>query len=1074
MSARSARPVATTTSQPKTLSARAGTTQKVISTGTKVSTASQNTLVDKSCQEKYNGCMDAFCMLENSNGGRCTCSDKVIDLNKALADIERVDELSYRMATIGIEQLEMGADAEAAIAMAQNVAEKIKNPQSTQQQGRSLDFSAFETPVDFTEDIFKSSSSDPNSLDDKTGNELYNAVSNMCKQQIPECSASIKTIELLYSQQIKSDCLAYENTIKKKRNESNEKLLAAERALQETALEQHQTANKYDLSKCTIKFRECMQTTAGCGEDFSGCATVVATDNTGARNNMLGKTKKYKIQGAVSAVEIAAATYDTLFAKKPLCESVTKQCVAVADQVWDTFIRESANQIKSAEIIAEDNARQNCISDISACFQKACRDNMDPNDPDGSYDMCLTRPETMFNVCRIPLNACGIDATKKSTAEKSEIWNHIAASLASQRVDACTTQIKQCLQSDDRCGSDYSQCVGLDLDTIVKMCPLEKVVACNSSEYGDNPKEIEDYIYSVATGVFNNIDNSLQRTCQNAALTRMMEICGDTTTCYFADKNNTLGIGSLQTAQDNKNNYVISGIIDFNKFTLSKKAEPTFEDYQKGNVYTANYTPLTNDRIKNVINDFNQELNRKISLLTQDPTINMCITGRDVSQIVRGRTRTERTAARYPEMLNSYIDVIYDSLLATARQNYLVAYAQEMSEANSASREYRNMLMCYGLADLTTAMIDKEFKPNTSSKYGIIEQGSDYIKLSGVSNDDILKLQQAGANDTTTHYDSNGLVIATEDISAVYEPGSQVCRLTSRLYACKGYEAIYEGHSKSTSVGLTGGVELSGNASAAGVANAGGSIGASGGVSFGTSSSSTTHSGTFCNSFAEPLISEQIISFKSGEAIFGNIDRGNMESTYYNSSQTNTYTDNSWGVDASLSLSFDQSTHETNYGVEEGEIQYSNSMEETECYNKGDDYRWTGSECKKLTDAEKKQKRLKKSDCTGNTPILDRKTNKCRAITADDCKKNEVFEGGKCVDKAQRKQDCDKTTQKWDPAKKQCVALTDKDCDQKNEVFRNNKCEKLTKEDKNKKTECEKKNKQGYTWTNGVCVPPKN
>ena len=40
----------------------------------------------------------------------------------------------------------------------------------------------------------------------------------------------------------------------------------------------------------------------------------------------------------------------------------------------DTFLREVAPQVKSAELIAEDNARQNCVDNISTCFQQACRE----------------------------------------------------------------------------------------------------------------------------------------------------------------------------------------------------------------------------------------------------------------------------------------------------------------------------------------------------------------------------------------------------------------------------------------------------------------------------------------------------------------------------------------------------------------------------------------------------------------------------------------------------------------------------------------------------------------------------
>ena len=996
VSARSATPVTTTNkATTPTVSARAGTTQKIINSGTNVSSAAKNTTINKSCQEKYNGCMDAFCMLENSNGGRCQCSDKVKDLNDALAEIERIDEQSYRMATLGIEQLEMGADADAAIAMAQSVTDKITNPQKS--TGRTLDLSAFDEPVNFNENIFKSS--DPNSLDDKIGNELYTAVSNLCKQQIPECESSMQTIQLLYAQQIKSDCLAYENTIKKKRSQSNEKLLSAERALRETALEQHQSANKYDLSKCTIKFKECMQTTGGCGEDFSGCAVVIATDNTSARNKNSGKTKTYKIQGAVSAVEIAASTYDTLVAKKPLCESVTKQCTAVADQVWDTFLREVAPQIKSAEIIAEDNARQNCISDISACFQKACRDNIDPNDPDGSYDMCLTRPETMFNVCRIPLNACGIDASKKSTAEKSPVWQHVKAVLSAMRVDACTTQVKQCLQSDDRCGSDYSNCIGLDQEAVMGLCPLEKVVACNSSEYGDSKEKIQEYIYNIAQGVFLSIDNSLLQTCQNAVTAKMMEICGDTATCFLADSNTTLGTGSLQTTQDTDNNYVISGTIDFNGFKLTKASDQSATAYDEGKVYQISYqapdnsihgTPITKDisalakkRVDNVRADFQNELNRKLSLLINDPQVNMCITGRDISQIVKGRARTERTAARFPNILTPYVDTIYDSLLTTAKENYARAYAYEVSQANSMSQEYRNMLMCYGMTDLSTNQNGRRaYNEAIETRYGIIGQGPEYIKLSGVSNNDIMQLQASGANDTRIHYDNSNpnaqIMIATEDINAVYEPGPQVCRITSRLYACTGYEAIYEGHSKSTNVGLNGGANFS-------------KVGVNGGIDVGTSSSSTTHSGTFCNSFAEPLISEQIISFQSGEAIFGNITRSNMQSNYHNSSSVNTVNDNSWSfaLDANLALdtgsttnvkgnvdNIDMSTDNKKYVNQRG-VQVAGDDDELNVGTESKSTPGTGSENKSRREQRQAELEQAKTECDNKGSSYEWRNNKC-------------------------------------------------------------------------------------------------
>ena len=218
-------------------------------------------------------------------------------------------------------------------------------------------------------------------VEGKEGDALYSASHDICAAQIPECEAEMDMLQLMYSQQIRSDCTAYENSLKQQRNASAQKLYTAEQALRSAALEQYQNANKYDLGQCVIEFKTCMIETGECGDDFSGCASIAAFDETNTRGAG-DRAKTYKIQGSATSIEIKASTYDILLSKKPLCEGITRQCQNVASQVWDTFLREVAPQVKSAELIAEDNARQNCIGNISSCFQQACKDTMDPNDPD--------------------------------------------------------------------------------------------------------------------------------------------------------------------------------------------------------------------------------------------------------------------------------------------------------------------------------------------------------------------------------------------------------------------------------------------------------------------------------------------------------------------------------------------------------------------------------------------------------------------------------------------------------------------------------------------------------------------
>ena len=441
---------ATTTGARSGVSARAATTQKVIGTGTKVASAAENIVVSEECRQKYMGCMDSFCMLDNDSGGRCICSDRNAELDAVLAEIEKLDQQSYQMATVGVERIEMGDAAEAAIANANAVAQSIL-AQEEEEEKRTLNLSLWENPsylFDATDDIFAESDM-MNPIEGKEGDALFSASHQVCIEQMPECSSEISMLQLMYAQQIRSDCTAYENSLKQQQNASAQKLYAAEQALRDAALEQYQNANKYDLGQCTVEFKNCMIDTGGCGADFSGCASVAAFDATNTRSSR-GDDDTYEIQGAVTSIEIQASTYDILVSKKPLCESVTRQCVAVADQVWDTFLREVAPQVKSAELIAEDNARQNCVANISDCFQQACKDNIDPNDPDGSYDLCLTRPEAMLSLCTVPLNACGISTNSAQDAQNSNIWNFVVARLASMRVNECSNAVKTCLQSQDR------------------------------------------------------------------------------------------------------------------------------------------------------------------------------------------------------------------------------------------------------------------------------------------------------------------------------------------------------------------------------------------------------------------------------------------------------------------------------------------------------------------------------------------------------------------------------------------------------------------------------------------------
>ena len=159
----------------------------------------------------------------------------------------------------------------------------------------------------------------------------------------------------------------------------------------------------------------------------------------------------------------------------------------------------------------------------------------------------------MLSLCTVPLNACGISTNSAQDAQNSNIWNFVVARLASMRVNECSNAVKTCLQSQDRCGTDYAQCIGLDTDTIIHMCPEDLLVSCKDYESGleqeSTGNATEDFytkLEPMIQGIILNIDNSLLDTCQKAADEAMIRVCGNTENCDDLTVDGYIGANTLK------------------------------------------------------------------------------------------------------------------------------------------------------------------------------------------------------------------------------------------------------------------------------------------------------------------------------------------------------------------------------------------------------------------------------------------------------------------------------------------------------------------------------------------------
>lgn len=529
--------------------ARAAATQKAIKVGTKVAVAVENTTISTECQNAYYGCMDAFCMMDNAAGGRCQCNDRITELDTVLAEIMKLEDEIIRIESEGVEKVEMGEYADQVAARTKDITNEFSgsgkgnvvslsaSEAKQEKKSRVLDLSSVKGLSVFDdddEDIFATADNTEPELkiaDDmanKKGDELHKAAARICTQQIPaQCKTSAAMLQQTYAQRVRSDCTGYANALTQSKQETSRKLMAAQQKVREAVYEAVKEQNKYTTQgECVAAFDKCMQTTAGCGADYTQCIaddTVLTMGTDGSK----GTSTRADVQTSASAIGISANTLAMLTDKAPMCESVLKQCQNVRSGVWSAYLKMIVPTLKVAEVNAEENRRMDCIGNIVNCYTKACAAKW-PNQESAEYDMCLSNPEIVGNLCQTQINKC-------STGDTGEqVMAYVQAKLQALRVDACTNEVKQCLQSENNCGEGYVNCIGLDKDTIVKMCTNSatnfKLMACQS-KFNNNQYEVQNYVAQVAQGLILNMDNATLKMCEEAGKKAMTAFCGSDTTC---------------------------------------------------------------------------------------------------------------------------------------------------------------------------------------------------------------------------------------------------------------------------------------------------------------------------------------------------------------------------------------------------------------------------------------------------------------------------------------------------------------------------------------------------------------
>ena len=714
--------------------------QSAIQAGTKVrAKVEADGIYDEECYNKYFGCMDQFCIADNENGGTCMCSDEAATYDEQLEAIKKMLVEAERISTEEVEKIQAGANADIIF----NGGERVYNDDGSvvkagekKKEEKSLWSSLYDEEEEEEEEEWVDVD-----FSDKVGRQLYTSAHRLCKDQMPDsCSKDMTMLTQMYSRQIVSDCKGLANTIAQKKQEAESVLAKAKSAVRGALKESLEESNKYDRGTCMVEYKKCMRSDDACGSNWENCVFTIASEN--MQNNAATSVAGTKVD-TVNTYDITASTMEILESKRFICEKVLNSCVAVRDYIWNDFLREAAPTIRLAESNVESQKRQSCLSDISSCIQKACKDDIAGKGVE-TMDACLARPDMARSFCKVQIDPC--------ERMEPQIWDYVVSKLAAMRVDACTQEVKDCFTSDDRCGPDFMNCVGMDFNYIHDICPIDKLVVCKQT----NPDFKMSDLDSMLMGLYLNIDNKALENCQNLAEEKMTELCGSTTDCNSFSTDEFLGTNSLKSQKDGTT-YRVTGMISFGSIKIGD-AMGTVTDGSKvlapGEIGVQDYIKELKDKNKSIdnadaiISSITDELkniagtiNRTISLIESDQQIQYCINGRDLSQINGKGRKNNTTEARFPKLLSQYRVMIGMAALRKAQDNYNKKLNDLISKATADSSADIAQYMCQMLPSGAGQGLDNTIQTPLNEPYSIA-----YDVASGVD----LKTLTAGGKSTSS------------------------------------------------------------------------------------------------------------------------------------------------------------------------------------------------------------------------------------------------------------------------------------------------------------------------------------
>ncbi len=454
--------------------ARAG--QSVVGTMSSTRTGAEY----ERCKNTYFSCMDQFCTLKNDDYRRCSCNDRVFELDEVRGVLEQADEkltvFTENLDVVGMTAAQaaamhkesegeaaLTADNSASKALLQAIMNSIRGEDTTV-GGKYSDLNSINISFD-TVNAFGMADAGQ-AIAAYNGNALYSAVYPQCREAVrADCNdASLQRAITAYLMAIEQDCNTVQAAIEKTQKQMKAAVREGGAMLDLARVENRQKHNSSDITTCINEVETAILSEQVCGANYHKCLDNGQYIDVSTGKPIAGVEDFYKLEqmlvfsDGIEAVDqkLSKNSSNRAFVQnfegrvKKFAQPALDKCVENADVVWSEYLDKAMLSIYYAQKSKVAEIKQGCFDFVSSCYMNGdAAITTAMSELAGDVGIVLQPDKVALNsqMCSEYVNSCN------NMFDGDIIAQYIENIKSTDTLTACRAVVKQCF--DKYGGTNY-------------------------------------------------------------------------------------------------------------------------------------------------------------------------------------------------------------------------------------------------------------------------------------------------------------------------------------------------------------------------------------------------------------------------------------------------------------------------------------------------------------------------------------------------------------------------------------------------------------------------------------------